>query len=575
MWNAIGRNLKSAILISITLLVIGIGINLYQGGWDRTIEDLEGFPELFVIAPLVIFALLVMNDVRSWAFNLGSRSADRAMDKATVTAAKLTKSGEKKYAKLLKKAAFSKVDAKKLRTTISLPSKAMVDEMHQSAKDVFIPTFMYRKGLPGDNQVTARHSDIYTCARLEGYNLCFYDCEKSSYNDKKKVGARIGEIPLGSILGLRVIDLCDDRVARKIGGFIADRMVNSFTRTVVGVRANKTVVDAALLCLSYVNADGVVMDAEFMFPSDCTIGDVARKTLYNLSYGLDAGRVAESDLSGLMNWVGLNDDMESDAYGEFADALQEGVFDAAFALKWVGLLSGSDKAVGTAKTSADMIAALVLSPVMVRQMMTDTDIASEQSSEEDAALESIVRPLNAKVTRKALSEKRVSTTPATNKTKPAVAKKSTSIDPERRAYLKQKYRSETALPQDISGRGEYFDWREFVISLLLCFFVGVPQIFRGHILKFFHSIILYLWPLVLVNIIGPNDENLMDSVGVFYQPYALMLTIYIPSVYAYNSGLGMLRYGDIDDYYRNWFLKLLEVLMIGCSLGIFYWSLGV
>ena len=553
MWRAILSNIKSTFWISLVLLVIIAGFSLYSNGFEGAIEEMQSLTEMFIFGPLLIFGFLTMQDLREWGFRLGDRSSKLGIDKVSVATAKLTKSSEKKYAALLEGAVFTREEAAKLRSSVSPEAKKILGDLaSDETNEILIPTYVYRMGLPGDFAVMERTSEMMTCARIVGNSVRFYDCERSTYKDGKGVGKKIAEIPVGAILGLRVLDLASDRVARKIGAFVVDRLVNKFTMTAVGVRAEKTNVNAALFTISYVNPDGVVMEAEFFFPSNCKVGDMARKSLFRISQGLDVARIGGGELGEMLSWAGLNDDMSNDAYSDAADALQDGVYDASAVLKWANLLQGSDQAVGTAKVSADMFASVVLDKGLTLKVMSDEDLASGEEEND-----SIVQALTGNEARKALKGKRIDTnTP----TKAAPAKK--SHDPERKKELEKKLRKpvvDTYKPD--------FDVLQFFVSLLITFFVGFPHLFLMQFMKFFLTTVLYTIPLLIgtpmIEEASGGNETALMAMGAFM----LLALIYIPSIHAFNSGYGSSGLDrDLGGYYRNWFLKLLELLMLG-SVG--------
>lgn len=543
------------------LLVIIAGFSIYSNGFEGGLDELRSLSEMFIFGPLLIFGLLTMQDLREWGFRLGDRSSKRGIDKVSAATAKLTKSSEKKYATLLKNAVFTNEEAAKIRSTISPAAKKVIDDLVAGGGDeILIPTYVYRMGLPGDFAVMERPSEMLTCAKIVGNTVRFYDCEKSTYKDGKKIGKQIAEIPLGAILGLRVLDLASDRVARKIGAFVVDRLINKFTMMAVGVRGEKTNVNAALFTISYVNEDGVVMEAEFFFPSNCKVGDVTRKSLFRLSQGLDVARIGGSELSEALSWVGLNEDMSKDAYGDVADSLQDGMYDASAMIRWVNLLQGSDQAVGTAKVSADMFASVVLDKNLTLKIMSDEDLALG-----DEENDSIVESLSGGEARKVLNEKRV---PVTVSSSEMPAKK--SRDPERKKELEKKLRkTETHIYKPD------FDIAQFFISLLITFFIGFPHLFLMQFLKFFLTTALYTIPLLvgmpMIEAASGGNETALMASGA----YALLALIYIPSIHAFNSGFGSSGMDrDLNGYYRNWFLKMLELLMAGAAGTALYIAYG-
>lgn len=551
------------------LLVILAGFSFYSKGIDGGLEELQSISEMLIFGPFVIFGLLTMQDLREWGFRLGDRSSKRGMDKVSAATARLTKSSEKKYAALLEKAVFSREEAEKLRSTVSPGGKKVLSELQSDgAEDILIPTYVYRMGLPGDFAVMERPSEMLTCAKIIGNTIRFYDCERSTYKDGKKIGKKIAEIPIGSILGLRVLDLASDRVARKIGAFVVDRLINKFTMTAVGVRAEKTNVNAALFTISYVNHDGVVMDAEFFFPSNCKVGDVARKSLFRLSQGLDVARVGGSELSDALSWVGMNDDMSNDAYGDVADSLQEGMYDASSMIRWVNLLQGSDQAVGTAKVTADMFASVVLDKSITLKILSDEDLADAEDEND-----TIVQALSGADARKALKAERKSIG-GTKSSMPAAKTR----DPERKKQLEKKVQSSHAKghkPQVDYTYKSYFDVLQFFISLPITFFVGLPHLFLMQFLKFLLTTVLYSAPVVvglpMIEKASGGDETASLAAAV----YVLLTLIYIPGIHAFNSGRGMDGMDrDLDGYYRNWFLKLLELLMVGAAGTAIYIAYG-
>lgn len=569
MWRAILSNIKSTFWISLVLLVILAGFSFYSSGIEGGIEELQSISEMLIFGPFVIFGLLTMQDLREWGFRLGDRSSKRGIDKVSAATAKLTKSSEKKYAALLENAVFSREEAAKLRATVSPAAQKVLSELQSGdAEDTLIPTYVYRMGLPGDFAVMERPSEMLTCAKIVGNTVRFYDCERSTYTDGKKVGKKIAEIPVGAILGLRVLDLASDRVARKIGAFVVDRLINKFTLTAVGVRAEKTNVNAALFTISYVNHDGVIMEAEFFFPSNCKVGDMARKSLFRISQGLDVARLGGSELSDALSWVGLNDDMSNDAYGEVADSIQEGMYDASAMIRWVNLLQGSDQAVGTAKVSADMFASVVLDKSITLKVMSDEDLADGEEEND-----SIVQTLSGADARKALKAERTSFD-RTKSTMPAA----NTRDPERKKQLEKKLKPSHARahrPKPAYSYKPDFDVLQFFISILITFFGGVPHLFLMQFMKFLLTTVLYSVPAIvgvpMIEKASGGDETALLAAGV----YGLLVLIYIPAIHAFNSGLGMDGMDrDLEGYYRNWFLKLLEFLMVGAVGTAVYIAYG-
>ncbi len=561
MWRAILSNVRSTFWISLVLLAILAAFSFYSNGFDGGIEELQSVSDMLIFGPLVIFGLLTMQDLREWGFRLGDRSSKRGMDKVSAATAKLTKSSAKKYAALLKNPVFSQEEAAKLRSTVSPNAEKILRDLAAGdAEEVLIPTYIYRMGLPGDFAMMERPSEMLTCAKVVGNSVQFYDCEKSTYKDGKKIGKQIAEIPVGAILGLRVLDLASDRVARKIGAFVVDRLINKFTMTAVGVRAEKTNVNAALFTMSYVDENGVVMEAEFFFPSNCKVGDTARKSLFRLSQGLDVARIGGSELSDALSWVGLNDDMSNDAYGEVADSLQEGMYDVSAMIRWANLLQGSDQAVGTAKVSADMFASIVLDKSITLKVMSDEDLADNEIENDN-----IVQALTGNEARKALNGIRVDTKTAS---KAAVAKK--SRDPEQKKELEKKF-----WKPEVDTYKPDFDTVQFFVSLLITFFIGFPHVFLMQFLKFFLTTILYTIPLMIgmpmIEAASGGNETALMAMGL----YMLLALIYIPSIHAFNSGFGSSGIDrDLNGYYRNWFLKLLELLMLGAAGTALYIAYG-
>ena len=351
------EKMKKNIKLTLILLAIFFALEFFINDFSKAMLLITDYWFVWVILPFALRFWNWFNNLKQRAFNYGAKSTDKNIEKLATQVDKAANISKKRYDLLKKNAKFSKKEAKAFRESRTSESVTMESEMTKD-KNFFIPLFRYVKGLPGKNLVRSSQSESTVVAgKIAKGNLEFYECDKKDYDGTIPTKKKISSIPLGSIYKLEIIDLTDARVLRKVGAHLTDRVTKTIVRTVTpGVMAEKQSVDAAKLNIHYINEDGVVMAAVFVFPSNCKVGKQSAKMLSQLNRTI-GGLGYLGKLAWHSDMIPANDLDEDDFDLDEVSALTG---DMMTVLKWTNLLSGSDNAIFSAKLSAEMIAGLLL-----------------------------------------------------------------------------------------------------------------------------------------------------------------------------------------------------------------------
>lgn len=318
---------------------------------------------------VVPFALRFYNwftNLKQKAFDYGAdTSGDQAERKAAQRDLK-QQASKKQYAALAANPSYTKEEAARIRERVDHAGAAVQKSLLEQGPDYSIPLHRYVSGLPGPNLIRpSERKQQFTMATLADGQLLFHESSGKDQEGKVDPKKKFAQIPLASILKLEVVDLAAGREMRRVGADVgrkvAQTLVSAASQT-GGARVGTSNVDAAKLIIHYVNEDGVVMPATFVFNSNSKLGTKAMEHLRLLNRTL-----GNYSFLGQMQWKS-----ESGVGADIASANADGVvgdsedFDLSEAtallgdmttvLKWANMLSPHDSAVLTAKLSAEMIA---------------------------------------------------------------------------------------------------------------------------------------------------------------------------------------------------------------------------
>jgi len=342
--------------VSLILLIIAFCFIWYV---DGILEAKTLITEYWWIWLLLPFALRLLNwflNMKQKAFNYGAKSSEKNIEGLATLVDKATNTSKKRYDTLKQNTVFNAKDAEIFRNMRTEESIKMEIEMTRDS-NFFIPLYRFEKGLPGKNLVRSSLAEIpVIAAKIKNGNIEFYECEVKDYDASIPINKKISELPLGSIIKIEIVDLTETRVLRKVGGHLTDKATKAFVNVVSsGVKADKQLVDAACLNLHYINEDGILIKAEFVFPSNCKLGKKSIKILSQLN-----SCVGKLNLLGKLNWNSESipaEDINDDGFD--LDDVSSLTGDMITVLKWINLLSDSDSAILSAKLSAEMIAGVL------------------------------------------------------------------------------------------------------------------------------------------------------------------------------------------------------------------------
>jgi hypothetical protein len=367
------KKLISNLKVTIVLLIIAFGFVWYVDGIQEAKTLITEYWWLWLILPFLLRFWNWFKSLNQKAFNYGVKSTDKSIEQLATIIDSATNTSKKRYDALKQKAIFNSKETELFRQRRTDEGIKMEIEI---AKDTafFVPLYRYEKGLPGKNLVRTSNIEEYVVAcKIKNGNLQFYQCELKDYDSIIPLHNMISEIPLGSITKIEIIDLTETRVLRKVGAHFADKVTRAAVSSVsnTGVRADKHKVDAARLILHYVNKDGIIIPAQFVFPSNCKLGEQAIKMLSQLNRNIGSLK-----LLGKLKWhaesLYSESSLESGEENFDLDDVSSLVGDMITVIKWMNLLSENDSAVLSAKLSAEMIAGVIQDETV--QLIETTDV---------------------------------------------------------------------------------------------------------------------------------------------------------------------------------------------------------
>lgn len=150
------------------------------------------------------------------------------------------------------------------------------DEIHNKIKNlslddeidkITIPTFIYRKGLPGVNYFDEREFHSFSMIHIEDNQLKFYDYNNKFYDIQRNL---IASIPISSVLEIEVIYKNKKTILFNI---IQDSLINFFAYYIMQLifiigYSEKIIPIGSHLIIKYINYDGIVSEAIFDIPVD-------------------------------------------------------------------------------------------------------------------------------------------------------------------------------------------------------------------------------------------------------------------------------------------------------------------
>ena len=351
------EKMKKNVKISLVLLTIAFVFTWFSSSFDEASLLVTDYWFIWIVIPIGLQFLGWFQALQQKAFNYGAKTSDKEIEKLATKVDTARNISKKRYDLLKQNARFTPKEAADFRNTRTPESIAMEKET-ASNPNFFIPMYRFERGLPGKNLVRTSYAESFVlAAKVDNGILEFYECEVYDYEGTIPTNKKVSEIPLGSIIKIEIIDLMKTRVLRKLGAHMANKMTKNVLKAVTpGVRSEKQWVDGARLHLHYVNEDGVVMKAEFVFPSNCRLGKQSVKQLSQFNKNLGKlellGKIAWH--SDLLPIDGLDeDDFDLDGVSALSG-------DMMTVLKWANLLTANDSAIFSAKLSAEMIAGLLL-----------------------------------------------------------------------------------------------------------------------------------------------------------------------------------------------------------------------
>lgn len=351
------------------IIIIGILLlSLFGEGWDKTLEGVEEYSGMFIVIPGGLFVLILVADMKARAFKRGAKSADKSIEKMVVRRHKKKGKGEAEYQRLKQSAPYSPEEARRLRSTVSRGQNAVAQHMAgESGKErLVVPTYVYKQGLPGEHLLLERIADQHTIMLVEDGHLIFYECEKEMYDEGAELGPELARLPIGAVQSIEIEDRKEGRVGRRIAGAALDRGLSSFTRSVVGVRGERTLVEGARLFISYVNEDGIVFDARFSVPTNSRAGKRAMRAIRKTARTLNQFERLEIDLEEFA--AILDEDMDPTEFLDAVDDLDidDWLDDTILAARAINILGAEDKAYKSVKISAGLLSSYLQKPVIIR-----------------------------------------------------------------------------------------------------------------------------------------------------------------------------------------------------------------
>ncbi len=302
--------------------------------------------------------------IYNWFTNLKQKAFDYGADTSGAQAERKasrkdmeSNATKKQYEELLSKTQYSKSEALELRNRNNYESLALQKSLSETNNAYTIALHRYVSGLPGPNLL--RPSELkqqFTVAQISNGKLEFYNSDAASFEKGGPLDSKFSDIPLASIIKLEVVDLAEGRQLKRVGADLGRKMaqtVVSAASQTGGARVAKFNVDAAQLIIHYVNEDGIVFPATFVFNSNSKLGAKAMENLRLLNKTLN-----NFSFLGRITWNKIGTHLETDMKNDYDFDVSEITSlagDTIKVLKWANMLSPHDSAVVTAKLSAEMI----------------------------------------------------------------------------------------------------------------------------------------------------------------------------------------------------------------------------
>ncbi|SFC11823.1 hypothetical protein SAMN04487891_10655 [Flagellimonas taeanensis] len=369
MIQKIWKNFK----LTLVLFITGAILLWVIEGYDSMESAIVEYWWVLLVLPFVLRFYNWFTNLKQKAFDYGADTSGAQAERSAAKKDTKDNTSEQQYAEMLGSATYTKVEAENIRNRKNYESLALQKSISEASDNYTIPLHRYVSGLPGPNLL--RPSELkqqYTVAQIKDGNLEFHHSSPQEHEKNTPLKNKFSQIPLASILELEVVDLAEGRELKRVGADMGRRMAQTIVSAASqtgGAKVGKANVDASKLIIHYVNEDGIVMPATFVYNSNSKFGVKAmenirllNKTLKNYSF---LGRIQWN--SEVVENTDAALEMSNDATDNEEDSFEISEITALLGdmnkvLKWANMLSPHDSAVVTAKLSAEMLAGVIQDP---------------------------------------------------------------------------------------------------------------------------------------------------------------------------------------------------------------------
>lgn len=369
MIQKIWKNFK----LTLVLFIIGAILLWVIEGYDSMESAIVEYWWVLLVLPIVLRFYNWFTNLKQKAFDYGADTSGAQAERSAARKDSKDNVSEQQYAEMLNSATYSKAEAENIRSRKNYESLALQKSISETGDNYTIALHRYVSGLPGSNLL--RPSELkqqFTVAQIRDGNLEFHDSSPQEQEKNTPLKNKFSQIPLASIVELEIVDLAEGRELKRVGADVGRRMAQTIVSAASqtgGAKVAKANVDASKLIVHYVNEDGIVMPATFVFNSNSKLGAKAmdnlrllNKTLKNYSF---LGRIQWS--SEVVEDIDTSAEVSNDATGSEEDTFEISEIttllgDMNKVLKWANMLSPHDSAVVTAKLSAEMLAGVIQDP---------------------------------------------------------------------------------------------------------------------------------------------------------------------------------------------------------------------
>jgi len=392
-WHGFIFNLLAIFFSSLKFIfiitVLILSYDTYKIGLDRTIANVQADWQMFPIAVLIIMLFNLIFRAKTTVHKAGFDFSEKVLaEKYQAERYEEMNGGNpEKYASLIAGSSYSKNDVQTILEESTINASKLISASKQliESKQIFIPAYIYRKGLPGSHLFKNRREELFTTIKIEEREFLFYATHNSTGENSIGHGQRLASIPINSILKIEVFEKVEGRVLRKSAGYLAEKGINKITKVMSDGIAERTkfFIESAELKIQYLSPDGAICTAEFFTPSESKMGKQAKKILLKLAktcknlnlfdqYFEVLPMIANSLDEVEFESIKL-DKVEQDNPDEAILDITSSLYSAAESTQWLKILTDDDQGYSLTVTSAEMLKAFCNERVTLTKYPDETN----------------------------------------------------------------------------------------------------------------------------------------------------------------------------------------------------------